>query len=107
LASSSIHTFDWQGKKLSRQKTFTRTELESAKQMLADLPDLKQDKISQDDLLESLKDELLLLTNQKGYSKLEIKKVLADLGLNVTAKKIAELLAPVKRSPGRRKAASE
>lgn len=84
-------------------RTYTQEELEKARNALSELPDLSRDKISQAEMLDSLKDQIILLSSQKGYSIAEIKSALESVGVTVTAKAISELLSTRKRSPGRKK----
>lgn len=79
-------------------------ELEAARQKLAELPDLSQDKLSQAEVLQSLKAEIVKLCAAKGYTVTEVKQALADVGLNVTAKEITELTSSRKRAAPRVKA---
>ncbi|KPW22576.1 MobC protein [Pseudomonas cannabina pv. alisalensis] len=89
---------------MAKQKTFTQKELEAARQKLAELPDLSQDKLSQAEVLQSLKAEIVKLCAAKGYTVTEVKQALADVGLNVTAKEITELTSSRKRAAPRVKA---
>ncbi|MBW5416297.1 mobilization protein [Pseudomonas sp. MAG002Y] len=84
-------------------RTYTQEELEKARNALSELPDLSRDKISQAEMLDSLKDQIILLSSQKGYSIAEIKSALESVGVTVTAKAISELLSTRKRSSGRKK----
>lgn len=88
---------------MAKQKTFTQQELETARQKLAKLPDLSKDKMSQADVLQSLKEQIVDLCSAKGYSVAEVKQALADVGMNVTVKDITELTTARKRSGPRAK----
>jgi outer membrane protein assembly factor BamA len=89
---------------MAKQKTFTQKELEAARQKLAELPDLSQDKLSQAEVLQTLKAEIVELCTTKGYTVTEVKQALADVGLNVSAKEITELTTSRKRTGPRAKA---
>ncbi|MEX6666855.1 mobilization protein [Pseudomonas sp. W2-17] len=89
---------------MAKQKTFTQKELEAARQKLAELPDLSQDKLSQQQVLQTLKAEIVELCTTKGYSVTEVKQALADVGLNVSAKEITDLTIARKRAAPRAKA---
>ncbi|MDX9625948.1 MULTISPECIES: mobilization protein [Pseudomonas] len=89
---------------MAKQKTFTQKELEAARQKLAELPDLSQDKLSQAEVLQTLKAEIVALCTTKGYTVSEVKQALADVGLNVSAKEITELTTSRKRAAPRAKA---
>ena len=84
-------------------KTFTQAELDQARQALEDLPDLSRQKISQADMLASLKEQIVLLSSSKGYSVAEIKSALSSVGVAVTTKAIADMVATRKRAPARKK----
>ena len=71
---------------MAKQKTFTQKDLEAARQKLLALPDLSQDKLSQADVLLSLKEQIVELCTKKGYEPAEIKQALADVGLTVSVK---------------------
>ncbi|WPP02553.1 mobilization protein (plasmid) [Pseudomonas sp. HR96] len=86
------------------KQTFTQAELDQARQALEDLPDLSRQKISQADMLASLKEQIVLLSSSKGYSVAEIKAALASVGVTVTTKAISDMVATRKRAQGRKKA---
>jgi len=88
---------------MAKQKTFTQQELETARQKLAELPDLSKDKMSQTDVLQSLKEQIVDLCSAKGYTVAEVKQALADVGMNVSARDITELTTTRKRSGPRAK----
>lgn len=88
---------------MAKQKTFTQQELEAARQKLAELPDLSKDKMSQADVLLSLKEQIVQLCSTKGYTVAEVKQALADVGITVTTREISELTATRKRAAPRTK----
>lgn len=88
---------------MAKQKTFTQKDLEAAREKLAGLPDLSQDKMSQAEVLQSLKDQIIELCTKKGYNAAEIKQTLADVGLSVSVREITELTATRKRATSRTK----
>lgn len=88
---------------MAKQKTFTQKELEAARQNLAELPDLSQDKLSQAQVLQTLKAEIVELCTSKGYTVTEVKQALADVGLIVSAKEITDLTTTRKRAAPRAK----
>jgi thiamine biosynthesis lipoprotein ApbE len=88
---------------MAKQKTFTQQELETARKKLTELPDLSKDKMSQADVLQSLKEQIVDLCSAKGYTVAEVKQALADVGMNVSAKDITELTTTRKRSGPRAK----
>lgn len=79
--------------KMATPKTFTAEQLEDARKKLADLPDLSPNKISQADFVEQLKDQIITLAKSKGYEASDIKAVLGDLGVKMSAKDVDALLA--------------
>lgn len=92
---------------MAKQKTYTQDELELARQKLSELPDLSRNKIGQAEALEQLKDQIIVLSSQKGYSVQEIRESLDSVGVKTTAKAISDLLAVRKRTPSKAKSASE
>jgi hypothetical protein len=82
---------------MAKQKTFSQKDLEQARQKLAELPDLSQEKMSAADVLQSLKDQIVDLCAKKGYTAPEIRQALADVGISVSVKDISELTASRKR----------
>lgn len=92
---------------MAKQKTYTQDELELARQKLSELPDLSRNKIGQAEALEQLKEQIVLLSDQKGYSVAEIREALKSVGIPVTANAINDLLAVRKRVPAKKKAAAE
>lgn len=84
---------------MATPKTYTQDQLEAAKKTLEQLPDLSRDKIPPAEFLASLKDQILVLAKNKGYSNSEVKSALSDVGLTVTTKQIAELIGTKKTSP--------
>jgi hypothetical protein len=89
---------------MAKQKTFTQKELEAARQKLAELPDLSQDKLSQAEVLLTLKSQIVELCSTKGYTVAEVKQALSDVGLTVSTKEITELTTTRKRAAPRTKA---
>lgn len=86
------------------KKTYTQEDIEKARAALEDLPDLSRQKLGQAEALAELKDQIILLSSSKGYSNAEIKSALAQVGIEVTTKAIADVMATRKRAPGRKKA---
>jgi outer membrane protein assembly factor BamA len=83
---------------MAKTKVYTQTQLDAAKQKLADLPDLSRDKIPAPEALKELKEQIVELASKKGYTIAEIKTALEGVGVTVTTKSISELIeAPKKR----------
>jgi len=53
---------------MAAPKIFTQQQLEDAKKSLSELPDLSPNKIPQSEFLEALKDQIITLSTQKGYT---------------------------------------
>jgi len=83
---------------MAKQKTFSQKELEVARQKLAELPDMSQEKMSSSDVLKALKDQIVELSTKKGYTASEIRQALADVGITVTVKEITDLASTRARS---------
>lgn len=92
---------------MAKQKTYTQDELELARQKLSELPDLSRNKIGQTEALEQLKEQIVLLSNQKGYSVTEIREALKSVGITVTVNAINDLLAVRKRTTTKKRSAAE
>lgn len=90
---------------MAKSKTYTQEQLESAKQKLAALPDLSKDKITTPELLAELKDQIVALSQSKGYSVTEIKSALANASIDASAKAISEILTSSKKPRAQRKPA--
>lgn len=83
---------------MAKTQIFTQHQLETAKNALAELPDLRKDKITTPELLDSLKEQIVNLANSKGYSVAEIKSALEGIGVMVSVKAITDLIkTPQKR----------
>jgi len=82
---------------MAKSKTYTQEQLATAKQTLAELPDLSRDKISTPDLLAALKEQIVALSEKKGYSIAEIKSALNSVSVDASTKAISEILASSKK----------
>lgn len=89
------------------KKTYTQDDIEKARTALESLPDLSRQKLGQAEALAELKEQIILLSNSKGYSNAEIKSALAQVGIDVPTKAIADVITTRKRVTGRRKANPE
>ena len=77
---------------MSNKKFFTQDQIDNAKLSLADLPDLTPNRITREEMLTSLSDDIVHLSTQKGYGAADIKKALEGLDIQVSEKAIAEIL---------------
>lgn len=92
---------------MAKSKTYTQDQLEAAKQKLDALPDLSKDKISTPEMLAALKDQILALSESKGYSVSEIKSALEMADVQASVKAISEVIATSKKPRTPRKAAAK
>lgn len=83
---------------MSVRKFFTQEQIDNAKLSLADLPDLTPNRITREEMLSSLSDDIVMLSTKKGYSAGDIKKAMESLDIQVSEKAIAEIL---KKSSGK------
>lgn len=83
---------------MAKSKTYTQEQLAAAKQKLDALPDLSKDKISTPELLASLKDQIIALSESKGYSVAEIKSALAMANIEASVKAISEVISSGKKT---------
>ena len=77
---------------MANTKFFTQDQIDNAKLALLDLPDLTPNRITREEMLTSLSDDIVTLSTQKGYSAADIKKALEGLDIQVSEKAIAEIL---------------
>lgn len=85
---------------MARNVFYTSEQLEKAKQQLSELPDLSKNKLTQYDMLDKLKSQIVDLATKKGYTAKEIKSALGSCGINIAEKSIKETIsANNKKSP--------
>lgn len=89
------------------KKTYTQDDVEKARALLNDLPDLSRQKLGQAEVLIDLRDQIVALSSSKGYSNAEIKSALSQVGIDVSVSAIADIITVRKRSPGRKKTSVE
>lgn len=83
---------------MADKKWFTTEDVELAKSALDDLPDLTEKRLTKSDVLEKLKDQIILLSGQKGYSVDDIRSALESVGIQTSVKAIREILSSHKRA---------
>ena len=88
---------------MAKSKTYTQEQLAAAKLKLDALPDLSKDKISTPELLASLKDQIIALSESKDYSVAEIKSALAMANIEASVKAISEVISSGKKTRTPRK----
>lgn len=83
---------------MADKKWYTSEDVEVAKLALDDLPDLTEKRLTKSDVLDKLKDQIVLLSGQKGYSVEDIRSALETVGIQTSVKAIREILNAQKNS---------
>ncbi|MNE78734.1 hypothetical protein D3C80_1751680 [compost metagenome] len=83
---------------MADKKWFTSEDVELAKSALDELPDLTEKRLTKSDVLEKLKDQIILLSAQKGYSVEDIRSALENVGIHTSVKAIREILSGHKKA---------
>ncbi|HEY4436109.1 MAG TPA: molybdopterin-guanine dinucleotide biosynthesis protein MobC [Lelliottia sp.] len=83
---------------MSDKKWFTAEDVEVAKMTLDELPDLTDKRLTKSDVLDKLKDQIIVLSGQKGYSVDDIRSALENVGIQTSVKAIREILSTQKKS---------
>lgn len=76
----------------AEKKFYSKEDITLALDGLRGLPDLSEEKLTKNDVLESLKDEIIILATKKSYSAAEIKSALLTVDINVSEKAINDIL---------------
>lgn len=79
---------------------FTQEQLDEARRKLENLPDLTPQRITRDAALENLKDTILVLAKEKGYTVADIKSALDAMEFRFSEKAIS---AVVNEGSGKKK----
>lgn len=82
------------------RNVFTQEQLDEARLKLENLPDLTPQRITRDGALEKLKDSILVLAKEKGYTVSDIKSVLDEMEFRFSEKAIS---AVINETSGRKK----
>ncbi|ASV34484.1 molybdopterin-guanine dinucleotide biosynthesis protein MobC (plasmid) [Candidatus Williamhamiltonella defendens] len=82
---------------MASKKYYTVEQVEKAKEMLEELPDLKKIRFTKDDVLENLKSQIIKLALNKGYVSQDIKSALESAGIKVTLKDIQKMIFDKKK----------
>ncbi|AWK15697.1 molybdopterin-guanine dinucleotide biosynthesis protein MobC [Candidatus Fukatsuia symbiotica] len=77
---------------MALKKYYTLEQLDSAKRRLEELPDLKKQRMTGDEMLKELKAQLVKLASDKGYEAADIKSVLDSVGIKIGLKPIKEII---------------
>lgn len=84
------------------RNVFTQEQLDEARRKLENLPDLTPQRITREGALENLKDTILVLAKEKGYTVADIKAVLDSMEFRFSEKAIS---AVVNEGSGKKKRA--
>ncbi|MBL5829184.1 molybdopterin-guanine dinucleotide biosynthesis protein MobC [Serratia fonticola] len=86
---------------MAEKKWYSVEDVELAKSSLDDLPDLTPTRLTKTDVLEQLKEKIIELANNKGYSVEDIRSALESAGIPTSVKAIRDILNTRKKSPPR------
>jgi len=84
------------------QKTYNSNDVEKVKSVLAQLPDVTHERQRKQDVLESLKNDIILLTTEKGYTIEEVLEKLKTAGMDDVTLKDLKTLKDGKKPQKRR-----
>ena len=79
------------------RKFFTQEQIDNAKLSLSELPDLTPDRISRDEMLQSISGDIIELSSKKGYTASDIKEALEKIDIQVSEKSISEISEEMER----------
>lgn len=82
------------------RNVFTQEQLDEARRKLENLPDLTPQRITREAALENLKDTILILAKEKGYTVADIKSALDAMDFRFSEKAIS---AVVNEGSGKKK----
>lgn len=85
---------------MAGRNVFTQEQLDEARSKLENLPDLTPQRITREGALENLKDSILVLAKEKGYTVADIKSVLDTMEFRFSEKAIS---AVINEGAGRKK----
>lgn len=88
---------------MADKRWYSIEDVELAKSSLDNLPDLTAIRLTKTDVLEQLKDKIIELANNKGYSLEDIRSALDSAGISASVKTIREILSSAKKTPSRTK----
>lgn len=83
------------------QKFFTQDDIELAKMKLSELPDLKQARLTKSDALAGLKEQIISLYDDKGYTVEDIRAALDAAGVPAGVKAIRDMVIRKKTAKNR------
>ncbi|MBY4841296.1 hypothetical protein [Pantoea sp. DY-5] len=74
------------------RNVFTQKQLDEAREKLENLPDLTPQRITREAALENLKDTILMLAKEKGYTVADIKSALDSMEFRFSEKAISAVI---------------
>lgn len=74
------------------RNVFTQEQLDEARRKLENLPDLTPQRITREGALENLKDTILVLSKEKGYTVADIKSALDAMEFRFSEKAISSVI---------------
>lgn len=74
------------------RNVFTQEQLDEARRKLENLPDLTPQRITREGALENLKDTILVLAKEKGYTVADIKSALDAMEFRFSSKAISAVI---------------
>ncbi len=83
--------------KAADKKWYSAEDVEVAKMALSDLPDLTPSRLTKNDVLEQIKDQIIELSTKKGYSLDDIHSALESVGIKTSVKSIRDILNASKK----------
>lgn len=86
---------------MTEKKWYSTEDVERTKASLADLPDLTPARLTKSAVLEQLRDKIIELSDNKGYSIEDIRSALENVGIPAGVKAIRDILNTRKKSTPR------
>ncbi|AZS59269.1 molybdopterin-guanine dinucleotide biosynthesis protein MobC (plasmid) [Pectobacterium parmentieri] len=86
---------------MSDKKWYSEEDISLAKDSLSELPDLSKKRLTKTDVLEQLRDQIIELSEKKGYSIEDIRDALSTAGIPTSVKAIREILNSKKKPTNR------
>lgn len=77
---------------MATQQFFTQEQIDEAKSRLENLPDLSPKRITRNEVLESLRGNILMLAKEKGYNAKDIKLALDEMQFGFSERAISDVL---------------
>jgi hypothetical protein len=78
--------------KMAVKNQYSSEQLELAKVQLDELPDLSKERLTGKEVLEGLKDKIIILATQKGYTAKDIKSALEACEITVSERAIQDII---------------